>query len=162
MIHTVVTWQNRSKSALLSWEFVLLFKNLAALLKLHSRIWPLYQKWLRDRGFSAGGIQTGPFAAPQREVWHNLMCHPVHWYSYIEWIGKICYVRKNATPISRASTSPSTAEPSATSPSVAMGSSLHLRNQVWSKSFYRVTHHVDSNLPLTSKLKLRFSTWASY
>ena len=29
-------------------------------------------------------------------------------------------------------------------------------------NMYRVTHHADSNLPLTSKQKLRFSTWASY
>ena len=29
-------------------------------------------------------------------------------------------------------------------------------------SMYRVTHHVDSNLPVTSKQKLRFSPWASY
>ena len=27
---------------------------------------------------------------------------------------------------------------------------------------YRATHHIVSNLPLTPKQKLRFSTWASY
>ena len=30
------------------------------------------------------------------------------------------------------------------------------------KLFYRVTHHVGPNLPLTPKQRLRFSTWASY
>ena len=128
---------------------------------LTSNEWPGSVSW-KSRGRPCcwwegpGGERAAALSAD------NTFLEPVLNLNISRLIGKICYVRKNATPISRASTSPSTAEPSATSPSVAMGSSLHLRNQVWSKSFYRVTHHVDSNLPLTSKLKLRFSTWASY